>query len=273
MLLAHPAGHSLSPIMQNAAFQAMGLAVHYQALDVPPSHLPAFVERLRCSNFVGANVTVPHKVAAAKLVDELSEEANVIGAVNTIVQQGNILIGHNTDGEGFLRGLLDLEHEPLGQRVVLLGAGGAARAVAVALLRQGVKSLNVYNRTLTKAQDLVNDLSPLGPIAMLGRDGVEQELDRSDLLINATSVGMEKNGVYDQASSLPDNCVPKKGIVVDLVYRPKRTRLLREAEKQGLIVQNGLPMLVYQGAASIRKWFGKAPPTEEMFRAVLTELR
>ncbi|MCH2668078.1 MAG: shikimate dehydrogenase [Deinococcales bacterium] len=273
VLLAHPSGHSLSPVMQNSAFKALGLSARYEAVDVPPKDLPTIVEELRNPKFVGANVTVPHKVSVAKLVDELSQDASIVGAVNTVVRQGSKLVGHNTDGEGFLRGLADLNYEPAGDRVLLLGAGGAARAVAVSLLGRGVQSLSVYNRTLHKANDLVKDLSHLGPIKTLRLEEVNPELDRADLLVNATSVGMEKDGISDEEMPLPVGCFPKRGIVVDLVYRPERTRLLREAGKQGLVIQNGLSMLVYQGAGSIQKWFGQTPPTEEMFKAVLTALK
>jgi shikimate dehydrogenase len=272
VLLAHPSGHSLSPAMHNAAFRALGLAVRYEALDVPPGDLPRVVEGLRETKFVGANVTVPHKVAVANLVDELSEEARIVGAVNTVVRRGRRLVGHNTDCEGFLRGLSDLDYEPSGGRVLLLGAGGAARAVAVSLLAREVEMLSVYNRTLHRAKDLVNDLNHLGPIRTLLPEEVDEELGLAGLLVNSTSVGMEVAGLSENATPLPGQSVPKRGIVVDLVYRPQKTRLLMEAEKQGLVIQNGLPMLVYQGAGSIQKWFGQIPPTEDMFNAALSAL-
>ena len=271
VLLAHPAGHSLSPTMHNAAFLHLDIPARYEALDVPPKGLPGAVEELRGPEFLGANVSVPHKTVVAQLVDELSGSADTVGAVNTVVNCGGHLIGHNTDGSGFLRGLADIGFDPEGSRVLLLGAGGAAKGVAAALLRAGVSRLAVYNRTTARAVELAETFSHLGPVEPVVAGGLEGSLGWAQLLVNATTVGME-HGVDTEASPLPGGLMPWQGVVVDLIYRPERTRLLRESELAGLVVQNGLPMLVYQGAEAFEIWLGRAAPTETMFAAIQTAL-
>ena len=272
VLLAHPAGHSLSPVMHNVAFRHLDIQARYEALDVPPEALPAAVEALRAPDMLGANVSVPHKLAVAGLVDELGEGARLVGAVNTVVNRHGRLVGHNTDGSGFLRALADLELDPRGLRVLLLGAGGAARSVAAALLRAGVARLAVYNRTPVRAEELAAGFGHLGPIEAVGQAALEERVREAELLVNATTVGMEHDGVAEDVSPLPPGVLPRRGAVIDLIYRPAWTRLLRESEGAGLTVQNGLPMLVYQGAEAFETWLGRVAPTAVMFAAVRAAL-
>ena len=272
-LLAHPAGHSVSPAMHNAAFDSLGIDAKYEAWDVPPDDLAAAVASLRKENIYGANVTIPHKLAVLPLMDSLSNAAKQIGAVNTIVNQGGNLFGHNTDAAGFLRALKeDANFSPRGKSVVMLGAGGAARAVAYALLQEGVANLRVYNRTESKAEALVQDFLLFGGIEHLTETGLQDVVRDADLLINTTSVGMEKGGIDPKVSLLPQSVLPKGGFVADLVYRPAVTQLMRDAKAAGLDVQNGLPMLVYQGAESFEYWTGQSPPADIMLRAATSAL-
>lgn len=267
-LLAHPAGHSLSPVMHNAAFRHLSIAGHYEAMDVPPGQLPEVVAQLRADEVLGANVTIPHKRAVMPFMDDLSPAARAVGAVNTIVNDGGKLTGHNTDARGFLRALIeDADFNPRDKRTVVLGAGGAARAVVYALLTAGVTGLELYNRTPEKAQALAMAFASLGPVRVLAEERLAERVHGADLLVNTTSVGMEHGGHDPDVSPLPTGLLPYRGLVCDIVYRPARTRLLKDAAVAGLATQNGLPMLVYQGAEAFRMWTGRDAPVEVMFGA------
>lgn len=273
-LLAHPAGHSLSPVMHNAAFKELGLEARYEALDVLPEALALVMVMLRGREVYGANVTIPHKRAVIPYLDEVDDAARRIGAVNTIVNRGGKLTGHNTDAAGFLRALReDGGFEPEGKKVVMLGAGGSARAVAYALLAAKVASLGVFNRTLERAERLASDFETLGPLAVLTGAELEPAVTSADLLVNTTSVGMAHDGRDPDVSPLPSGLLPRRGMVCDLIYRPARTRLLREAQAAGLKVQDGLPMLVYQGALAFSLWTGHEAPVEGMAGAAAAALR
>lgn len=271
-LLAHPAGHSVSPAMHNAAFKAGRLEAHYEAWDVAPDALGAAVESLRKEGVYGANVTIPHKLAVLPLMDSLSDAAKHIGAVNTVVNRGGKLHGHNTDAAGFLQALKEDGFFPAGKRVIMLGAGGAARAVAYALLSEGVSALRVYNRTEAKAAALARDFSSSGPISVLAKSDLSDQVKEADLIVNTTSVGMAKKGIDPKSSPLDKNVLPARGFVSDLVYRPTTTQLMRDAVAVGLSVQNGLPMLVYQGAESFECWTGQYPPVKVMLEAAKAAL-
>ncbi len=273
-LLAHPAGHSLSPTMHNAAFAELGLDARYEALNVTSDELPEVMERLREEEVYGANVTVPHKLTVLPFMDKLTETARAIGAVNTVINREGRLIGDNTDATGFLRALLeDADVEPRGQRVVLLGAGGAGRAVAYALLSAGVKRLQIFNRTQEKAEGLGLEFSTYGDIEAVDFRGLDTAVRGADLLVNTTSVGLAHEGTNPDLSPLPPGLLPHQGLVCDLIYRPEKTRLLRDAEGGGLKTQNGVPMLVYQGAEAFRTWTGKGAPIEVMMDTVQEGLR
>ncbi len=259
-LIGYPVEQSLSPIFQQAALDACGIDARYELWLTPSQELPARVASLRAPDVVGANVTVPHKEAVARLVDELAPRAQRAGAVNTIVARGGRLLGDNTDIPGFL---FPLERRcvPIADlRVLVLGAGGAARAVLVALLERGCRSLLVANRSLPRAVELVTQFSIGQAIPLDAR--LLDALATIDLLVNATSVGWD--GV---SSPLPLpwlERLPSHAVVYDLTYRP--TALLAAARARGLAILDGLEMLVAQGAEAFRLWFEREPPFDLMLR-------
>ena len=271
-LLAHPAGHSLSPAMHNAAFKTLRIDGQYEALDIAPENLAEVVQGLRQDDVYGANVTIPYKLDVMPMMDKLSKAAKTIGAVNTIVNQNGELIGHNTDASGFLQGLEDSKVYLRKKVAVMLGAGGAARAIAYALLSSGVSKLWVYNRTPEKVNALLKDFATLGSIALLRQEELGFIVRQCDFLVNTTSVGMEKDGQSPLESPLDRIYLPKKGFVCDLIYRPAQTQFLQDAEEAGLETQNGLPMLVYQGAEAFRLWTNQEVPAQIMFAAAQERL-
>ena len=273
-LIGWPVEHSLSPAMHNAAFQALGLGWRYELLPVPPGQLGAALADLSAGDFGGANVTVPHKSAVVAYLDEIDAAAQAIGAVNTIAVQGNRLLGHNTDAAGFVEALREEGLEPSGRRALLLGAGGAARAVAFALAQAGC-AVAIYNRTMVRAAELAHDMQDLGlraPVAWVPGEAALEELDlaRFDLLVNATTAGMWPNcedTPWPEALALPSH-----GTVFDLVYNPLETRLLRQAHLAGARTIDGLGMLVWQGALAFELWTGQKPPADLMRAAALEAL-
>ena len=273
-LLAHPAGHSVSPAMHNAAFAHLGLEFRYEALDVSPQRLGEAVELLRGEGVAGANVTIPHKQAVMSMLDRISVEAKAVGAVNTIIADGGTLSGHNTDAAGFLKALSDdAKLSVKDKRTLILGAGGAARAVAYALVISGAK-VAIHNRTEERARSLIRDFGRLGELTLVEHAALAEAVRSADLLVNTTSVGMQApEGDGDaEESPLQSGILPENGLVCDLVYRPMETRLLREAKRAGLPVLDGLPMLVYQGAIAFELWTARAAPVEVMLEAAKREL-
>ncbi len=267
-LLAYPAGHSISPTMHNAAFQHLGLPFHYQALEVAPEDLSIAMDKLREPQVAGSNVTVPHKQAVMAYMDSLSDVAKQIGAVNTIINNDGLLHGHNTDASGYLRSLQDINFSPEGKSVVMIGAGGAARAVLYALLEAKATEVFIYNRTSEKATALADDFSALGKVSAVTTDNLKETIQNCQLLVNTTSVGMVKEGKDPDVSPIPDDYLPKEGLVSDIIYRPRQPRLLANAHKAGLATQHGLGMLVYQGAYSFKEWTGVDAPTDIMFKSI-----
>ena len=269
-LIGHPVGHSLSPAFQQAALDHYALDVRYEAMDVDAPSLPRIVAGLRNPDVMGANVTVPHKEAMVDFLDELKEEVRLIGAVNTIENRRGALVGHNTDAQGFLMALKeDAGFDPRGKRGLVLGAGGAARAVTVALAGAGVESLVVANRTLERARALVEDVRPLLPSAeavALHPESLATAAADSQIIVNCTSMGMS-GGTGQGETPIGTDLIPSHVLVCDLVYNPRETPLLREASKAGARILGGLPMLVYQGAAAFELWTGEKAPVKVMFEA------
>lgn len=264
-LLSGSAGHSLSPVMHNAAFRQLGIEAHYEALGVSDAELPEVIAGLRAEDVYGANVTIPHKLAVAALLDDLTPEARLIGAVNTIINRGGELTGHNTDASGFLRALSeDAGFDAESRDVVMLGAGGSARAVGLALLRAGA-TLGIANRTHARAEALAKALDRFGNVGVVGHAELDRAVQRASLVVNTTSAGHETHG--SGHSPLPHGILPRE-MVVDIIYRPKKTPLLEAAERRGLKVQNGLPMLVYQGAEAFELWTGRPAPIAVMKEAL-----
>jgi shikimate dehydrogenase len=263
-LFAYPSWHSLSPAMHNAAFRRLDIDARYDAREVPPGELAEAVESLRHPDALGANVTIPHKETVIEHLDTISAEARSVGSVNTIVRRGDSLEGHSTDVSGFLQALTDLKVDVDGRRVLLLGAGGAARAVAYALLMAGVGELLIHNRSPERAERLAGEFARLGSVRALVTGELPDCARECELLVNATSVGMLRSGMSFDETPLEARHLPRSGAVMDLVYRPARTRLLRDAEAAGLRTQNGLPMLIYQGADAFALWTGREAPLEVM---------
>lgn len=279
-LIGHPVAHSRSPAMQQAAFDAVGIAVRYELWDTPAADLAARVAALRQPHVLGANVTIPHKLAVLPLLDEQVPEARrIAGAVNTIVRAetgaGVRLIGHNTDVAGLTATLRDAGIQLAGRRVVLLGAGGAAQTMAGLAAHAGAAALVVAARRVAAAERLIADITarqarrPPGAHALDLADtaALREALRRCDLLLNATSAGMGDPA----AAPVPLDLVgelPREAFVLDIVYTPPETALLRAARAAGLAAANGLPMLLYQGAAAFELWTGRPAPLAVM-RAAL----
>jgi shikimate dehydrogenase len=232
----------------------------------------AAVDRLRHPSVLGANVTIPCKEKVIPLLDELSDTALLIGAVNTVVNRGGRLMGFNTDVEGFIRALRqDADYGLRNRKVVLLGAGGVARAVVFALLNEEVRSVTVFNRSLERGRRLVSSFArAAGRIGLSALPWTELEssaaLQDCDLLVNCTSVGMRYSAT-EAESPLGADLIPKDALVYDLVYNPEETPLLRESKKAGAETLGGLSMLVHQGAASFELWTGKKAPVDIMLRS------
>ena len=269
-LIGYPLGHTISPAFQQAAFDHYSLPVTYHAWPTHPDLLAAKVESLRNPEYLGANVTVPHKEPVAAMVDRLDASAETIGAVNTLVRENGGLTGYNTDAYGFINSLkVKVGFDPRGRRVVLLGAGGAARAAAFALIEEDVASLVIANRTVERAESLAasvrggaTDIRAIGLIA----PELERATTDADLIVNSTSIGME-GGDAGPVSPLPAELIPPTCLVYDMVYNPAETPLLKEAARAGAKGLGGLSMLVYQGAGAFEKWTGRRPPLDVMFKA------
>ncbi len=273
-VIGHPVEHSSSPAMHNAALQALGLDWVYVAFAVRPAELRAALAGMRALQIRGLNVTVPHKVAVMECLDELSPEAREIGAVNTIHNRDGRLIGHNTDAFGAMESLRQeggLEQFP--PQAALLGAGGAARAVLYGLLqRPEVERITLLNRTPEKGEKLATELDPGGKRVRVGKldPQSKDQVRDAGLLINATSVGMHPR---QGESPLADpSCLRPGMVVLDLVYNPLQTLLLRQAQEAGARPVDGLGMLARQGARAFEIWTGMEPPVEVMRKAALERL-
>ena len=271
-LFGYPVEHSLSPAMQNAAFASTGLPYRYVLLPATPGEFEAGVGRCVSEGFAGWNVTVPHKERMVSLLDEASDEVLAIGACNTVRVENGQLLGFNTDPAGFMRGLADAGGVERGTRVVLLGAGGAARSVAWALSRKGYQVL-ILSRNPEQSEEVARSLVSrthrnIEP-GSLHAAGLGDALKEASMLVNCTPIGQWP---HTNESPLPASVrLPGHLLVYDLVYRPRPTRLLRDAQIAGCRTQDGLAMLVNQGAASFRIWTGREAPLEVMWEAVKRE--
>jgi shikimate dehydrogenase len=269
-IIGFPIGHSISPVFQQAALDHCGIEATYQAWEVSPDQVGDFVSGLRRAEVMGINVTVPHKESVIPYLDEVDEWATGAGAVNTVVNLGGRLIGHNTDGHGFLRALREGGgFLPRGRRVLILGAGGAARGVVLALVREGIGQLLVANRTLARAEALAQLARARGiPAQAIPWSWHELSLAavEAHLIVNCTTIGMA-HGPDPAGTPLLLHQIPPTSLVYDLVYNPLETPLLRAAARAGAGVLGGIQMLVYQGAASFEMWTGKTAPVPVMLEA------
>ena len=273
-VIGQPVRHSLSPPMQNAALETLGLNWVYVPFEVPAERVREAIRALTALGIVGLNVTVPHKEAVAELVDERDETAGVLGAVNTVWNDDGTLRGYNTDGEGFLRSLREAGERAEGKRVVLIGAGGAARSVAYAVAREGAARLVIVNRTPARGEQiarLVAAHTGLQP-AVLPLEGpqTEQAVREAELVIHSTPRGMHPHS--DEPPVIPTQWLHEGQCVCDLVYRPRETTLLRAARAQNARTIDGTGMLVHQGAITLERWTGLPAPAEVMRQALLAAL-
>ena len=265
-----PIVHTASPAMHNAALAALKLNWRYLAFHVEPQNLRSALAGIRDLNFRGVNLTVPHKIMALDLVDVVEPEARKLGAVNTVVVKDGKLIGYNTDGYGFIKAIKeDFDMVLKGKRVLILGAGGAGRAIAIQCGLEGAAQVSVANRTVAKIAPIAAELAvSQTPCQAIGLDAASllRVVPEVDLLVNATSVGLQPGDSVD----LPAALFSAQLAVYDTIYRPAETQLLRQATEAGAKVSNGLSMLLHQGAKAFEIWTGRKAPLAVMRRALRT---
>jgi shikimate dehydrogenase len=265
-VIGDPIEHTMSPVMHNTAFQALGLDYVYVPFRVKGNDLGKAIDGMRAFHFRGLNVTIPHKIAVMPLLDKIDPVAERIGAVNTIANDDGILTGYNTDASGFLQALLDKGIDPKGKTVLVVGAGGAARAICFILAERGVK-LHILNRKLELdwAHDLARRVASHYTISVsageLNRDNLKKSLHGADIMVNATSVGMDPKP--DQ-TPVDADLLRRDIVIVDIVYHPLQTLLMKQAQAAGAMTISGLDMLAWQGALAFEKWTGKKPPVDLM---------
>ncbi len=270
-IFGHPVKHTRSPAMHNAAFSCLGLDYVYLPFEVAPERLEQALRALPALRMAGVNLTIPHKERALPFLDEITPQAELIGAVNTVKVEDGRLIGYNTDGAGFVQSLkTDAGIEPKDQKVCLLGAGGAARAVAVALAMAGIRELVILNRSLARAQALAGHLAGHFPglkVSAASFSG-QEVIKECRLIINSTSVGMkESDGLL-----INPELIQLDTFFSDLIYTPARTKLMTAALERGAKVMNGLGMLVYQGALAFEIWTGRKAPMDIMRKELINTL-
>ena len=270
-LIGHPVKHSVSPQMHNAAFKELGLNCIYLVFDVLEESLGEAVNGLRSIGVLGFNVTIPHKIRIIKFLDELDDSAKLVKAVNTVIRRDDKLIGYNTDLYGIERVLREVDelNRDLG---LIIGAGGAGRASAIALTNLGFSEIIIANRTFERASNLAEQIRELGfsakPIPLTD---LPRYASSANLIINATPLGMAPSLISE--TPLKRDHIRRDSIVLDLVYNPLRTRLLIEAERAGACTISGLKVLVAQGAEAFKLWTGVDPPIDVMYSAALKALR
>jgi shikimate dehydrogenase len=265
-VIGRPIRHSLSPVILNAAFAACQLDWAFVAFEVAEGEVPRALEGVAALGIRGLSVTMPHKEAVFAALERVSDDAQALRAVNCVVNDGGVLVGESTDGPGFLDALAaDTGFDPAGKRAVVLGAGGAARAIVLALRRAGASDIAIVNRTRDKADAAALLAGGVGWVADASAVGA------ADLVVNATSVGM-----HDESTPVPTGGLHDGQVVADIIYHPAATPFLRAAAAAGATTTNGLGMLVHQAGHSFRRWTGIAPPLEAMeraARAAVTESR
>lgn len=272
-IYGHPVTHSLSPAMHNAAYQHLGIDNQYtfSAKEVLPQELPQAVQELRNPNARGVAITIPHKVQIIKHLDSIDQTAQTIGSVNTVINQDGQLHGTNTDYLGTIIPLRDHNLDLQGKHVALLGAGGAANAMAYAVLSAGTH-LTIYNRTLSKAQLLTDHFKPHFPKANIQALGLNdfEDIPNHDIILNATSLGMKGS---ENSTPLPPHYLRPHHIVFDAVYTPQQTRLLHDAQAVGATIIHGYNMLLHQGTAQFGLFTGQQAPTNIMKQVLLNKLK
>ena len=270
-LIGNPISHSLSPLMHNAAFKHLKINAEYKLFPLEEKEVQGFMQKLKDNHISGINVTVPYKEKVIPFLDSISDEAKLIGAANTIEILKGELIGHNTDGMGFIRHLSDdLKFIPAGKNISIIGAGGASRAIAVYLSMNFPKSITIYDIDKHKLNILTGYLQSYFPAGkIIAAESVEAlQVKEADLLVNATPVGMKETDPL----LIEPNDLHKDLLVCDLLYKPQETKLLKAAKENGAKVSNGLGMLLYQGMIAFEIWTGKTAPKEVMYDTLLRSI-
>jgi len=272
-IFGYPVGHALSPIMHNTAFQDLNLDYVYVGFSVAPSNLAEAIQGMRALNMCGLSITIPHKVAIMQYLDEIDPLAKQIGAVNTVKNIDGKLYGRNTDGEGCLKALQNAGVKLRGKHAILIGAGGAARAVGMYLARE-VKSLTIINRTALRLHELTTQLKslydiPITGILMKNRAEIRQTIGNADILINTTSMGMHPD---IHISPVEADWLHAGLFVHDIIYNPLTTKLLQEASQIGCKTLSGVDMLVNQGIIAFEWWTGVSPNPKLMRNVVMQQL-
>lgn len=271
-LFGYPLAFTMSPLMHNTAFEQMNLNYLYIPFEVQRENFAETIKSLKYFNFAGGNVTSPYKQTIIEYLDEIDEKAKIIGAVNTIHIHNGLMKGYNTDGDGFVESLrYEKNVEPQKSRFIVLGSGGAARAIIITLMFQGAERIYIANRTFKKAIELAEEVNKIRKCAEpieLNSSEIQKHLDETDVIINTTKVGM-----YPDTDKNPVELkVTKKLIVSDIIYNPIHTRFLKSMMKQGCEIVNGVGMLVNQGVEAIKIWTGQMPPREQLYSLITNRL-
>ena len=264
-LLGSPSRYSKSPHMHNTAFEALGLDYVYMAFEVGDGFIKEGVEAMKTLNAAGFNVTMPHKKRVMEYLDEISEEAKLIGSVNTVKNINGRLTGYNTDGKGFVKSLKENKVDFKNKKIIIAGGGGAARAVATQLAIDGAGEIVIFNRTLSSAKEIIDNIneniySCKGTALELNEERMKKEIKNSAVFVNCTSLGMEP--AMDRAIISSPETLHRGLFVADIVYNPEKTKLLKIAEKTRCKYMNGLMMLIWQGAIAFKIWTGRDMPVE-----------
>ena len=271
-IIGDPVGHSLSPVMHNAAFKELGLNIVYVAFPVKTNMLEDAILGARSLGLLGLNVTMPHKHAVIQYLNETDATAKAMGVVNTILNERGKLFGYNTDGKGAMIALQENRVDPEEKKILLLGAGGAAKAIAFQAAQE-TDELGILNRTENKAKQLAELINKTFGTKVTGRtlsaEVLKEELETTDILVNATSVGMSPDV---NASPVPADLLHSGLCVMDIVYNPLETKLLKDAKIVGAKVVSGLEMLLYQGAVAFEIWTNCPAPVDVMKKATLSKL-
>jgi len=273
-IIGNPIEHSMSVAMHNAAIKKLGLNYIYVAFNVFPNDLANAINGFRSLDIKGASVTIPHKISVMKYLDKIEPIAKNIGAINTIKNENGILIGRNTDGEGFLKSIKESGYNLKNKKIVLFGAGGAGRACAFYLTKE-VAEITIINRSNNKLNDLISNLKsnyeiPIKGINLSKFEDVKKEIEDSDMLVNTTPVGMYPNV---NESPVKQSWLHPNLFVVDIIYSPIQTKLLQEASSIGCNVLSGVEMLINQGIIAFKWWTGVSPDKNLMKQVVLDELK
>ena len=264
-LLGYPLKHSKSPHMHNTSFEALGLDHVYMAFEVQDGFIKEGLDALKLLNAEGGNITMPHKKKVVEYLDDISPDARIIGSVNTIKIEDGKITGYNTDGRGFVKALGENGVDFKGKKIVLAGAGGAARAVATQLAFDGAGEIVMFNRTLSTAEEIIDNINNNIPTCKgraleMDEEVLKEEIKDAAVLVNCTSLGMK--ATIDQAIVSSSEDLPKELFVADIVYDPAQTKLLKLAEEAGCKYMNGLMMMIWQGAIAFKIWTGQDMPID-----------